>query len=98
MADTVSLEKVEVGMRGITVEGEVAETKDVREFNKFGRQGKVQEVVLKDGSGTAVLTLWNEQAGTLSVGDKVRASGVYTKEFRDEVQLSISRQGQLETL
>lgn len=85
-------------MRDITIEGEVAETKDVRTFNKFDREGKVQEVVLKDESGTGVLTLWNDQAGSLAVGDKVRVSGVYTKEFRDEVQMHISRQGTLEKL
>lgn len=98
MAETVSLDKIEAGMRGITVEGEVAEVKEARTFNKFGREGKVQEVVLKDDAGQATLTLWNEQADTLAVGDKVKVTGVYTKEFRDEVQMHISRQGELEKL
>lgn len=98
MAETQALNTVEAGMRGITVEGEVSETKDIREFNKFGKEGKVQEVVLKDDTGSCILTLWNEQAGTLNVGDKVRVSGVYTKEFRDEVQMHISRQGEIEKL
>ena len=98
MEEKASLSSVQAGMRGITVEGEVTEAKDIREFNKFGKEGKVQEVVIKDDTGTGVLTLWNEQAGTLSVGDKVRATGVYTKEFRDEVQLHISRQGSLEKI
>ncbi|MFT4308535.1 MAG: OB-fold nucleic acid binding domain-containing protein [Candidatus Woesearchaeota archaeon] len=98
MADVTALNDVQTGMRDITIEGEVAETKDVRTFNKFDREGKVQEVVLKDESGTGVLTLWNDQAGSLAVGDKVRVSGVYTKEFRDEVQMHISRQGTLEKL
>ena len=98
MADVTALNDVRTGMRDITIEGEVTETKDVRTFNKFDREGKVQEVVLKDDSGTGVLTLWNDQAGSLAVGDNVRVSGVYTKEFRDEVQMHISRQGTLEKI
>lgn len=98
MTDVTALSSVGAGMRDITVEGEVTEAKDIRTFNKFDREGKVQEVAIKDDSGTGVLTLWNEQAGTLAVGDKVRATGVYTKEFRDEVQMHISRQGTLEKL
>lgn len=98
MAETVSLDKIEAGMRGVTVEGEVAEVKEARTFNKFGKEGKVQEVVIKDDAGQATLTLWNEQADTLKVGEKVRVSGIYTKEFRDEVQMHISRQGEIEKL
>jgi replication factor A1 len=98
MEDVTPLSSVGADMRGITVQGEVTEAKDIRTFNKFGKEGQVQEVVIKDDSGTGVLTLWNEQAGTLKPGDKLKATGVYTKEFRDEVQLHISRQGSLEKL
>lgn len=98
MADIQALNTIEANMRGVTVEGEVSEVKEARTFNKFGKEGQVQEVVLKDDTGSGVLTLWNEQAGTLAVGDKVRVSGIYTKEFRDEVQMHISRQGEIEKL
>ena len=94
--EETKIAELQNGMRGIAITGEVTETRDPRTFNKFGKEGKVQEVVIKDDSGEGILVLWNEQAETLSVGDKVRVSGAYTKEFRGDVQVHISRQGSLE--
>ena len=54
---------------GVEVEGDVIEMSDVREFSKFGKQGKVANAIIKDGTGKVKLSLWNEQIEKVKVGD-----------------------------
>ena len=84
------------GVRNADFEAEVSEVKEERTFNKFGKEGKIQEVTIKDDSGETTLVLWNENAGTLNVGDKIKVTGAYTKEFRGNLQVHVSRQGSIE--
>jgi ssDNA-binding replication factor A large subunit len=44
------------------------------------------------------LSLWNEDAEKLSVGDKVKVSNGYVGEFRGSPQLSSGKYGKIEKL
>ncbi|MFT4309648.1 MAG: OB-fold nucleic acid binding domain-containing protein [Candidatus Woesearchaeota archaeon] len=96
MEEKKKISDIRMGDRNVDFEAEVAELGEVRTFNKFGKDGKVQEAKIKDDSGQTTLVLWNEQAESLSVGDKITVKGAYTKEFRGELQVHIARQGSLE--
>jgi len=96
MEETKKIKDIKMGDRNVEFKAEVSALGEVRTFNKFGKDGKVQEVTVKDDSGDAKLVLWNEQAESLAVGDKIDVKGAYTKEFRGELQLHIARQGSLE--
>jgi ssDNA-binding replication factor A large subunit len=80
----------------VDVEGEVLELSDVREFSKFGRQGKVATALMKDGTGRIKLSLWNEQIEKVKVGDKVKVTKGYVGEFQGELQLTTGKFGTLE--
>jgi replication factor A1 len=80
----------------VDVEGEVLEMSDVREFNKMGRQGKVANALIKDGTGRVKLSLWNEQIEKVKVGDKVKVTKGYVGEFQGELQLTTGKFGALE--
>jgi replication factor A1 len=75
--------------------GEIAEKGDVRDFNKFGKTGKVCNAKLKDDSGEVKLTLWNEQIDEFNVGDKVHIVKGYVGEWQGELQLSTGKFGEL---
>jgi replication factor A1 len=77
---------------------EVTEKGDIREFEKFGKKGRVCNAVIKDDTGTVKLTLWNEQIDQIKVGDKVHIINGWVAEWQGENQLSTGKFGQLEVV
>jgi len=80
----------------VEVIAEVVEKGDVREFNKFGKAGRVCNAKIKDASGEIALTLWNEQIDEVKVGDTVHISNGYVNEWQGEMQLTTGKFGKLE--
>lgn len=80
------------------VEGTISEKSEPREFAKFGKQGKVCSATFKDESGEITLTLWNEQADEFNIGDKVKVTNGFIKEWQGEKQLSAGKFGKIEKI
>ena len=70
----------------------VTEVKEPRET----RFGMVQSTIAKDDSGTVTLTLWNDQVGQYNVGDAVKLTKGWCKEYMGELQVSSGKYGTLE--
>ena len=77
---------------------EIVEKGDVREFEKFGKKGRVCNATAKDETGTIKLTLWNEQIDEINAGDKVHITNGYVGEYQGELQLSTGKFGKLEVV
>jgi len=77
------------------LEGEVTEIGPVREFQKFGKPGRVCTARLKDESGDCNFSLWNEQIDQVKVGDKVKLENGFASEWQGDVQVSTGRNGSL---
>lgn len=69
-----------------------------RTFDKFGKQGKVCNAQVKDGSGQVTLTLWNEDIEKVEVGDKIHVQNGWCSEYRGEKQVSAGKMGKLEVV
>lgn len=82
--------------KNIDVQVEVIEKGEVRTFSKFGNPGRVCTCVVKDDSGKVQLTLWNDEVDKVNVGDKVKISNGFVREFQGEMQLSAGRFGKIE--
>src|SRR3990167_3164149 len=67
-----------------------------REFQKFGKPGKVATAIAKDESGDIKLTLWNEDIEKVKAGDKVHLISGYVNEWQGEMQLTTGRMGKME--
>ena len=80
----------------IEVVGEVIEKGDIREFEKFGKQGSVCNAKIKDATGEIALTLWNEQIDQVNVGDTVHIINGYVNEWQGEMQLTSGKFGKIE--
>lgn len=80
----------------VNVEVEVVELGEIREFQKFGRPGRVCTATVKDDSGQIKLTLWNEDIDKAKPGTKIRITNGYVNEFQGEMQLTAGRFGKLE--
>ena len=77
---------------------EITEKGDIREFERFGKTGRVCNAKAKDESGEISLTLWNEQIDQINVGDKVKITKGYVGEWQGEKQLSTGKFGTLEVI
>ena len=77
---------------------EVIEKGDIREFEKFGKKGRVCNAKIKDATGEMTLTLWNEQIDNVKVGNKIHIINGWVSEWQGEKQLSTGKFGQLEII
>lgn len=85
--------------KSVDIELEIVEMGLVREFAKFGQQGKVITAIAQDNTGTKInLTLWNEQTEQVKVGDKIKLTNGYVNEWQGSLQLTTGRNGTLEVL
>ncbi|MDO8740107.1 MAG: hypothetical protein Q7J54_00870 [Candidatus Woesearchaeota archaeon] len=78
---------------------DIVEVSPPREFSKFGRTGKVANVIAKDHLGDKIkITLWNDQIETVKAGDKVHIKNGYVNEWQGEKQLTTGKFGTLEVV
>ena len=75
---------------------EVVSMEDVREFNKFGKTGRVCNALVKDETGQIKLTLWNDDIDKVKPGMKLHIENGYVNEWQGEKQLTTGRFGKLE--
>lgn len=94
----MNISDLQVRQGNVEVQGKVTEKGDVREWSKFGKAGKVCSAVLADGSGSIKLSLWNEQADEVKLGDIVKISNGFVNEYRGEKQLTTGRMGKIEVV
>ena len=88
--------KPKQGNVDITVD--VVDVGEVREFQKFGKPGRVTTAIAKDETGDIKLTLWNEDIERVKAGDKVQITNGYVNEWQGEMQLTTGRMGRLEVV
>jgi len=94
--DKMKISELKPRQSSVNVEVEVVELGEVREFQKFGRAGRVATANIKDDSGEIKLTLWNEDIDKVKVGTKIKITNGYVNEFQGEMQLTAGRFGKLE--
>ncbi len=82
----------------IDIELEIVDIGEVRQFERFGKTGRVVNAVAKDDTGKISLTLWNDEIDMVKVGDKVKITNGYCSEFQGEKQLSAGKYGKLEVI
>jgi len=82
----------------VEVTGVITELGDTRAFNKYGRELKVANAILKDDSGAIKLTLWNDDVTRFKEGDNIKIINGYVSEFQGEKQLTSGKFGRMEKL
>ena len=80
----------------VEVRGTIVEVSEPREFQKYGRAGRVASSLLRDDSGEVVLTLWDKDVERFKPGDQVKIVNGYVNEWQGELQLTGGRYGSVE--
>jgi replication factor A1 len=71
----------------------VGEAKEV--MGKFGDPRKVCEAVVGDDTATIILSLWNEQIGTIQKDETILVDNGYVSLVRGHMRLNVGRYGNL---
>ncbi|MCG2718236.1 MAG: OB-fold nucleic acid binding domain-containing protein [Nanoarchaeota archaeon] len=82
----------------VNIEVKVKSIGSVREFQKFGKVGRVANCQVEDKSGSIKLTLWNDDIDKIREGDTLRITNGFVSEFQGEKQLSAGRFGKIEVI
>ena len=80
----------------VDVTVDVMDVETPREFQKFGKPGRVANAIAKDETGDIKLTLWNDDIDKVKAGDKVHIINGYVNEWQGEMQLTTGRLGKME--
>jgi len=80
----------------VEITADVMEKGDIRQFEKFGKSGRVCNAKISDETGQVTLTLWNDEIDKVNVGDKIKVSNGWVSEWQGELQLSAGKFGKLE--
>jgi len=94
----MKIKDIQPNQGNIEITAEVAQKESPRTFEKFGKQGKVCNVIIKDESGTIKLTLWNEDIDKINQGDTIKLTNGWCSEYKSEKQLSTGKFGKIEVL
>lgn len=94
------ISKLDVGMWDVDIEAKVVRIFPPKSFEKDEKEGKVQNLVAADKSGSIRVTIWNENVDKLEdlkEGDIIRVQHGYVKEgFRDDVEFHLGRKAEVE--
>ena len=92
------LKDVQANKGNVDVVVEVVTKESPRTFEKFGKKGKVCNAQVRDATGTVVLTLWNDDADKVNIGDKIHLLNGWCAEYKGEKQLSAGKFGKIEVV
>ncbi len=82
----------------VEVTVEVKNLGEPRDFQKFGKPGRVTSASVFDDSGEIKLTLWNDDVDRIKVGDKLKVTNGFVNVFQGEKQLTAGKFGKIEVL
>ncbi len=90
--------ELETGMNNVAVTADVKEITDVREVQtKFG-PNTVANAIIEDDTGSIKMVLWGKQVDNVKPGTRIEIKGAYVKDWRDEKQLNLPRNGEITTI
>jgi len=94
----MKINEIKRGMSGISVEGKIADISEPRRVSTRYGQRSVADATLQDETGSIKLSLWEEKIDSVNIRDKVKVSGAYVTEFKNQLQLNIPQSGKLEII
>ncbi|MBW2981096.1 hypothetical protein KY360_06800 [Candidatus Woesearchaeota archaeon] len=94
----MEIKDLQIRQGNVDITVDVVDVSPPREFQKFGKAGRVASAKVRDASGEVTLTLWNEQIDQVKAGQKIKITNGYVSEWQGEPQLTTGRMGKLEVV
>jgi ssDNA-binding replication factor A large subunit len=80
------------------IEGTITAISEVRQVNSMRGPSQVADATVQDTTGSITLTLWGADATKYQVGQKLRVTDGWVKEYKGKLQVSMGRSGKIEVL
>ncbi len=95
----LKIEDLRVGMKKINVTAEVLETSEPSKVHtQFRDNAVVSNAVVGDETGKVLLCLWDQQIGSVKVGDCIEVKNAHVAQFKGERQLRLGKNGSISKL
>lgn len=94
----MKLSELKAGQGKVDIQVRVKSKEDPRVFNKYGRDLKVANATVADDSGEMKMSLWNDDADKVLVGQTLKITNGYVSEYNGEKQLTSGKFGKMEVL
>jgi ssDNA-binding replication factor A large subunit len=95
----MKISELKAGMNNVKIKAKVVELSEPRDImTKFGSMTTLTEATLQDDSGSVKLVLWGKQSEGIENNQEVEVTNGFTKEFRDELQVGIGRNGSIKAV
>lgn len=92
----MKVEELDPEADDVEITGEITELPTPRAVTTKYGQKKITTVTFQDETGTIDLTLWEEEIDAVEEGARVHITGAYVREWAEDVQLNIGRDGDIE--
>jgi replication factor A1 len=93
-SSSTTISGLRTGMKRVSLRAKVLEiARPTLVFTRFGNYASVANALIADETGTIKLCLWNEQIGSISIGDTIQIENASMSTFRGERQLRIGKKG-----
>ena len=76
-----------------TIDATIIAISPPRDVTTSRGPSQVADATLQDSTGTIQLTLWGDDIKKYSVGQKIRITDGWVKDFRGKLQISVGRTG-----
>lgn len=93
-----TVEELDAEADDVEITGEIAELPTPRAVSTRYGQKRIVTVVFEDETGKIDLTLWEEEIDEIEEGAEVEIEGAYVREWAEDIQLNISRDGSIERI
>ncbi len=77
------------------IDGTITAISPVRDVTTSRGPSQVADATIQDDSGTITLTLWGEDTKKYRVGQKIKVTDGWVKDFRGKLQVSLGRSGKI---
>ncbi|MCI4331984.1 MAG: OB-fold nucleic acid binding domain-containing protein [Thermoplasmata archaeon] len=79
-----------------TIDATITAISPVRDVTTMRGPSRVADATLKDDTGSITLTLWGDDTAKYTVGQKVRITDGWVKDYKGKLQLSMGRSGKIQ--
>src|SRR5688572_21011638 len=88
-ARSVKIKDLTPDSKRVNITAKVVQVTEPREIpNRYGPTNRVAEATVADETGAVVLSLWNDQIGTINQGDTVSVENGYVSLVRGHIRLN----------
>lgn len=92
----MTVEELDPESDDVEIAGTIKELPTPRAVSTRYGQKKIVTAVFEDDTGEIDLTLWEEEIEAIEEGAEVHITGAYVREWADDIQLNIGRDGNIE--